>query len=271
MAGSRILITGGASGLGRAMAARFAGEGWRVLITDVDAEALAKTQVELEPLGPVRTHALDVRDDAQWDAVRQWCEREWQGLDVLVNNAGVAAGGLMERIPMADWEWILDINVKGVVRGCRTFLPMFKAQGAGHIVNVASLAAISNLPGMASYNVSKSAVVSLSQTLSYEVAPYGVTTSVVCPAFVKTNLGSTMRSPDPAALVAAERMMAASSVTPEDVARRVADAVRDKRFLVLTHREGHAVWWLRRLAPGLLERLVRRRWSSLRRRFDPVT
>ncbi|HYQ69755.1 SDR family NAD(P)-dependent oxidoreductase [Actinophytocola sp.] len=254
----RVLVTGSASGLGRAIAARFQRAGARVLVSDVDIEA---AEVAAKELG---THAvrLDVTSDDDWATARDWCEREWGGLDVLVNNAGVGAGGRFEKIGMADWNWIWEINVAGVVRGCRTFTPDFKARGSGHLVNVASLAAIMNLPAMSSYNVTKAAVLSLSDTLRLELAPYGVHTTVVCPGFVRTNLEARLRSPDPAIAKLMHRLMLSSKVTADDVAAQVFDAVARKRFLVLTHRDGRRSALLKRF--GLTDRQVRRYWARLR-------
>jgi NADP-dependent 3-hydroxy acid dehydrogenase YdfG len=181
---------------------------------------------------------------------------------VLVNNAGVAAGGRFEKIELADWDWIWEINVKGVVRGCRTFVPDFKARGAGHIVNVASLAAIMNLPAMSSYNVSKAAVLSLSDTLRLELEPYGVHTMVVCPAFVRTSLETRLRSPDPAIAALMHKLMTSSTVTAEDVAEQVFDAVARQRFLVLTHKDGRRSALLKRF--GLTDGQVRKYWARLR-------
>lgn len=260
----RILITGSGSGLGKAMAAHYAKAGWRVLVTDVDATAAETAAKELD----TEFLALDVTKDESWAAARDWCEEHWGGLDVLVNNAGVASGGRIDRIPMADWDWIWEINVMGVVRGCATFTPMFKAQGSGHLVNVASLAAIMNLPGMSSYNVTKAGVLALSQTLRYELEPHGISTTVVCPAFVQTNLNDRMRTPDPAALKVSQKLMASSKVTPEDVAKQVYDAVAAKRFLVHTHADGRRAQRLKRLAPWLVDKQVAKYWAKLRPKME---
>ncbi|MDR7304406.1 SDR family oxidoreductase [Haloactinomyces albus] len=258
----RILITGGASGLGRAMAIRFAGAGWRVLIADLDEAAGERLRTELGD--EVAFHPLDVRDDAGWARVRAWCERTWNGLDVLVNNAGVAAAGRMDRVSMADWDWILDINLKGVIRGCREFVPVFRRQGHGHLVNIASMAGLMNLPAMSSYNVSKAGVISLSETLRHELAPYGVHTTVVCPAFVRTGLDRTMRAADPSLAARTTELMAASRVTPDDVARKVFRAVRKPRFRVLTHRDSSLAWLAKRFVPALVDRVVARGWRRTR-------
>ncbi|HEV2782424.1 MAG TPA: SDR family oxidoreductase [Actinophytocola sp.] len=261
---SRILITGAGSGLGKAMATRFAGAGWRVLVTDVDTATGAAVAKELE----TTFLPLDVTDNAAWLAALDWCTREWDGLDVLVNNAGVASGGPFERIDLMDWDWIWNINLKGVVRGCRMFVPLFKKQGSGHLVNVASLAGIMNLPAMSSYNVTKAGVISLSETLRHELAPYGIATTVVCPGFVKTNIGERARNVDPAITKLSEKLMESSKVTAEDVADQVFDAVRDKRFLVLTHPDGRKSVRLKRYLPALVDRQIARYWSRLRRALE---
>ena len=263
---TRVLITGGASGLGKAMAQRWADAGARVLIADRDTET---GELAAKELGERASFLqLDVTDDAAWEAAVQWCEREWDGLDVLVNNAGVAAAGRFERITLEDWQWALDVNVMGVVRGCRAFVPVFKRQGSGAIVNVASLAALTNLPAMSSYNVSKSGVVALSQTLRHELAPYGVSTTVVCPGFVQTNLGSTLRSPDPEAAQVMARLMKTSTVTAQDVANQVYDAVDRGHFLVLTHRDGRRFHLMQRFAPKQADKLRIGFWRRLRAKIE---
>ena len=195
----RILITGAASGLGKALAEAAARDGAWVLLTDVDAEAGELARLEIAEMlresggDPHRLAflPLDVRDVNAWVQAREWCRREWSGLDVLVNNAGVAVGGPIADTPLTDWDWIIDINLKGVVHGVHTFLPVFTAQGAGHMVNIASLAGIANAPNMASYNVTKAGVISLSETMRYELSRKGIHTTVVCPSFFATNIPRT--------------------------------------------------------------------------------
>jgi NAD(P)-dependent dehydrogenase (short-subunit alcohol dehydrogenase family) len=255
-----VLVTGAGSGLGRAIAARFAGAGHRVLVSDVD---LAAAEAVAKELGQ-QAIRLDITSDADWRAALDRCQEDWGGLDVLVNNAGVAAGGRFDRIPLEDWDWIWEINLKGVVRGCRTFVPLFTDQHAGHIVNIASLAGIMNLPAMSSYNVTKAGVIALSETLRLELEPYGVHTTVVCPAYVRTGLGERLRTPDPSIAVLMDKLMSSSKVTADDVARQVVDAVARKRFLVLTHPDGRRSARLKRLAPRLVDGQVRTYWSRLR-------
>lgn len=259
----RILITGAASGLGKALARAALDDGARVLLTDQDTEAGELTRLEFaerirEAGGDVHRVAflpLDVRDDVAWDSAREWCAREWSGLDVLVNNAGVAAAGPIADIPMADWDWILDINLKGVIRGVRTFVPMFTEQGGGHVVNIASLAGLMNLANMASYNVTKAGVISLSETMRSELEPLGIRTTVVCPSFFRTNLADRMRTTDPSFEVMARKAIAGEifpgpKLTADDVARKVLRAVERRRFLLLPHVETRLLWAVKRLAPS---------------------
>jgi NAD(P)-dependent dehydrogenase (short-subunit alcohol dehydrogenase family) len=256
----RVLVTGAASGLGRATATRFAAAGDLVLLTDVDGASAQLVATELaDQLGAdapckVAALALDVRDDAAWHAARRWIRREWGGLDILINNAGVAGGGRFEAVSIEDWEWILEINLLGVVRGCRTFVPDLKEQGSGQIVNVASLAGLLVPPVMSSYNVSKAGVVALSETLRSELAPAGVGVTCVCPGFFPTNLMASLRTPDPAIEGLVRKLMGSSPITADAVADLIHDAVVSDRPLVLTERTGRLAWWTKRLVPPLYRR-----------------
>ncbi|PWW56223.1 SDR family oxidoreductase [Actinokineospora spheciospongiae] len=260
----RVLVTGAGSGLGKALATRWARSGARVLVTDVDPAAAEAVAAELD----TRSLALDVTSEESWEAARQWCATEWDGLDVLVNNAGVGAGGRIEVVPMADWDWIIDINLKGPVRGCRTFTPLFKAQGSGHIVNVASMAAIMNLPAMAPYNVVKAGVLSLSETLRFELAPYGIGTTVVCPGFFKTNLPDAARNADHPGVNVTRKLMERATVTADDVAEQVVQGVAENRFLVLTHEDGRQSHEFKRLQPEAYEAQVVSFWDRMRSKIE---
>jgi len=191
---------------------------------------------------------------------------EWGGLDILVNNAGVAAGGLFERVPPDRWEWILDVNFRGVVHGCRAFIPMFKAQRRGHIVNIASSAGIVSLPEMASYNATKAAVISVSETLRTELAPHGVGVTVVCPTFINTNIMESFHSPDEDQRRGAERFFAASRYPAERFADFTYNAVRRNRLYAFPQRDGRMAWRLKRLFPELFYRYIARRYSERRNR-----
>jgi NAD(P)-dependent dehydrogenase (short-subunit alcohol dehydrogenase family) len=259
----RVLVTGAGSGLGRAIAARFAAAGCRVLYTDVDAASAAAAAGDFGAALP-----LDVTDDDAWAAAREWCERNWGGLDVLVNNAGVAAAGRIETVPMEDWHWIVETNLLSTVRGCRTFVPLLKAQRSGHVVNVASLAGLLNPPTMGSYNVSKAGVVALSDTLRSELAPFGVRTTLVCPGFVRTNLAASARSSDPALGELTTKLVTRSRLSAEEVAEKVVTAVDRGKYLVLTEPAGRLAWLAKRYAPALVHSRTVAAAERLHRRIE---
>jgi len=203
---SRVLVTGAASGLGASLTRVFRERGDQVLATDVADGA------DLH---------LDVTADDDWSAARDWVDEHWGGLDVLVNNAGVAGGGRIDVAGIDEWQWIVDVNLLGVVRGCRTFTPVFKRQGSGRIVNVASLAGLVHPAGMASYNAVKAGVVALTETLGHELAAYGVTAHVVCPSYFRTHLLSSLRGADEALRAVMTHLVESSPLTADQIASAV--------------------------------------------------
>lgn len=260
----RVFITGGASGLGRAIAERFARDGARVCIGDLN-DVRGDTALEsLRRLGArdARYMHCDVTDERALEDVERKLDLTWGGVDIVVNNAGVAQAGAIDEVSIDDWRWILDVNLLGVVRGCKVFTPTFKRQKNGHFVNISSMAGLLDVPLMSSYNVTKAAVVSLSETLQNELRGHGISVTVVCPSFFKTNLGETMRTPDPALRTKMQKLLDRSALTADDVADDIFDAVADKTFYVLPHREGRVAWALKRLLPrgayaALAERQMR--------------
>jgi NAD(P)-dependent dehydrogenase (short-subunit alcohol dehydrogenase family) len=247
---TRIFITGGASGLGREIALRWAREGARVCIGDVNGDRGADVVREIAQLGGTgRFMQCDVTRMADLDNAAEWLAAHWGGVDVVVNNAGVATSGRIEAEPVEQWEWILNINLLGVVRGCKAFAPMLRAQKAGHVVNIASMAGIVHLPQMGSYNAAKAAVVAFSETLRQEVVDDGIGVSVVCPSFFKTNLTESLRSTDPNSALVMNKLFAKSPITAAEVADRIYDGVKANRFLVLPHRDDVRAYRLKCFAP----------------------
>ncbi len=181
---------------------------------------------------------LDVRSEDDWAAAREWVEREWGGLDVLVNNAGVAGGGRIDVSTMDEWQWITEINLFGVVRGTRTFVPMFKQQRSGHIVNIASLAGLVHPAGMGSYNAVKAGVVAFSETTSHELAEYDVHCSVVCPSYFRTKLIEHMQANQPPGSDTAVGkvvgdLVAGAPLGPEDIAAAVIEGMDRGEELII--------------------------------------
>lgn len=227
--GRRVLITGAASGLGAALARAFSARGDQVLVCDI-AEA-----ADLPP--GAQYHRLDVTSDADWQQTATWVQ-SLGGLDVLVNNAGIASGGRIDVADMAEWQRAIDVNLLGAVRGCRTFVPVFKAQNSGTIVNVASLAGLVHPPAMASYTATKAGVVALSETLRHELHPWGIDVAVVCPGFFRTNLATSVNSADPLTAAMTESLMGRSELTADDIAAEVLRGLADGEHVILTDPEG---------------------------------
>jgi NAD(P)-dependent dehydrogenase (short-subunit alcohol dehydrogenase family) len=235
------------------MAERFAREGMRVVLADVEEQPLARAREGIERSG---AEAIAVQADvSSWEAVQALAERTvdaFGAAHVVCNNAGVAAGGAAWDAPLADWSWVLGVNLWGVIHGIRAFVPRMIAQGEGHIVNTASIAGLITAPGMGPYCATKHAVVAISECLHQDLAIAGngaaVHVSVVCPAWVKTNIAdcdrnrpkgspprSTERSPQDQMLADFVRSAIAGGIPPEEVAEQVLSAILGERFWVLTH------------------------------------
>lgn len=246
----RIFITGGASGLGRALAERYAREGWRVCVGDIHAERGADTVLAIERLGG-SGHYLqcDVRREADLQAAADWLHLNWGGVDVVVNNAGVATAGGIADLPMRDWEWITDINLLGVARGCKVFTSLFRAQGHGYFINVASMAGLIHPPKMAAYCATKAAVVALSEVLAVELAADRIGVSVACPDFFRTNLTETLRAADDQVAALTRKLVTRAKVSADEIAEQVYQGMAQGRFRIVTHRRGYVAWMAKRLLP----------------------
>src|SRR6185503_17548663 len=246
------VVTGGASGIGRAMVDCFAAAGMRVVVADVEVTALAATERALRDRGTqVLAVRADVADSAAVEAMARATLERFGGVHVLCNNAGVSVGGPMWEHTLDDWRWVLGVNLWGVIHGIRTFVPIMIRQGEpAHVVNTASLAGLSSNPFLGVYNVTKHAVVTLSETLAQELALVGapVKVSVLCPGFVQTKIADSNRNRPaeladgadrlrPVEFEEAIRTAIASGLSPAAVAELVFTAIRDERFYVLPHPE----------------------------------
>ncbi len=245
------IITGGASGLGRAIALQLARDGWHLAIADINQTGAEETVKLVERGGGSgQAELLDVTNVSQWQALSTRLREQWPRLDLLVNNAGVAGAGLVGQFSLEDWKWVLDINLWNVIHGTHFFVDWLKANPSpSHIINTASFAAIASAPGMAGYNVSKAAVVSLSETLYCELKGDGVGVTVICPEFFATNLLDKARFVDPGALKFAKRAFEKSGFTAEDVARGAIDAMKRKKLYVILPSAAKRRWYMKRLNP----------------------
>ncbi len=269
MTSKRAFITGAAGGFGRALAERFARGGFDVLLGDLDdaAGAVAAQEISAVAAG-VRVHYLhcDVTSEADVQRAADWMQENWGGVDLLINNAGVAISGPIDECSEADWDWIVQINLVGVARGCRIFTPIMKAQGSGHIVNIASLAGLIHAPTMSAYNATKAAVVAISETLAVELMPFGIDVSVVCPSFFRTGIAAAARPSSPEIDRLTRKLVEKSRHSADEIAAIVFDDVMRKRFRIQTHTEGKAAYALKRILPfGLYRSMIHRSTAKMSR------
>lgn len=247
------IVTGAASGIGRAVAAAFAAEGMKVVLADIEQDRLDHACQELAAAGH---DVLGVPTDvSSLDAIEQLASRaleRYGRIDVVHNNAGVVSSGLVEEITLASWRWVLDVDLWSVIYGAVTFVPILKAQGSGHIVNTASTAGLQANLGIGPYNVAKFGVVALSETLRLECEGTGVGVSVLCPGAVDTRIvhaernrphdvpASTGTTADRFETVSAQ-ILSSQGLAPSRVADLVVDAIHTDRFWVLTHTDWYDV------------------------------
>ncbi|HCG80108.1 SDR family oxidoreductase [Thalassolituus sp.] len=267
----KVLITGAASGLGRELALRFAKEGADICIADINSEGSAETLELVEKAGGKGwTAYLDVTSEDQWNALRADVEERWGGLDVLINNAGVATGDRIDAGEWAWWEWIIDINLKGVALGCRTFTPVMKKQNSGYIMNTASLAGLMILPSMASYNVTKAGVIALSETMYYELHAYNIKVTALCPGFFRTNLNKTMKTSDPSMLKFVDKVFEKSELDASEVADRAYKSLMKGEMICNPHPIGRKAVFIKRWLGGLFRWKVKQASFDLRRREESL-
>ena len=248
---NKVVITGAASGIGRAIATALAKKRCDILLADINEEGLRRTlELVKQAGGSGEVFLCDVSKLDDVMKMADHCFDTWGKVDILVNNAGVASIGFMGDIPIKDWEWIVSINFWGVVYGCHAFVPRMKKQGSGYIVNVASAAGILSSAEMSPYNATKAAVISISETLKSELAPHNIGVTVICPTFIKTNLMEKMRCTDEFQRQCSTIGVDNARWTPEMVAGLVVNAVQKNKMYVLPQAAAKMLWYSKRLSPS---------------------
>jgi NAD(P)-dependent dehydrogenase (short-subunit alcohol dehydrogenase family) len=253
LAGKTAFVTGGASGIGLSMARAFGREGMNVVISDVDGAALdaAGEALEQEQVR-VATVVCDVGDRASVQAAAQAAIVAFGKVHLVCNNAGVAVGGALGQVRQADWDWIFDVNIMGVVHGMETFAPLMVAQGqGGHFVNTASIAGFVSAPGLEPYSASKHAVVAMSEGWAAQLGMAGIGVSILCPHFVRTRIHESERArpsrygasaaTGEGAVQSAAGQAVLAGIDPELVGARVVEAVKAGELYVFTHPQARPI------------------------------
>jgi len=242
-AGKTAFVTGGASGIGFALGRAFAEAGMKVMLADIETDALAAAVKSLHDFAPdVRGITCDVADPVSVERAAKASYEAFGNVHVVCNNAGVGGGSGIDNISLGNWRWVLDVNLMGVLHGIRSFLPHIRGHGeGGHIVNTASMAGMNSGLGFSPYAASKFAVVTMSEGLAMQLEPLGIGVTVLCPGFVRTRISESGRNrpgrygptqrPDPAspagALAARLAELGQSGLDPSDVAAQVLTAIRE--------------------------------------------
>ncbi|MDT0496215.1 SDR family NAD(P)-dependent oxidoreductase [Algiphilus sp. W345] len=252
------VVTGAGSGIGKSFACELARRGGTVLCVDLDASRAEEIAELVNQLGGRGfAYTCDVGDEAQFaELAARADELLGRPTTLVINNAGVGVGGRIGDVNLDDWRWCLNVNLWGVIHGCHFFAPRFRDLGYGGIINTASAAGFAAAPEMTTYNVTKSAVLSLSETLSAELAGSGVHVSVLCPTIVPTNIINESRFPSERKAFAAKAMEKWAFTDSGKVARMTLDALDRNRLYVLPQWDGRLMWRFKRTAPGLYARAM---------------
>ncbi len=245
--GMAAVVTGAASGIGLALTKALCRNGLHVLMADIDGDTLDTARAGLGDLASLAAvRVCDVSDESAVNDLADLAFASYPTVDLVVNNAGVSSTGSVLESTIADWEWVLGVDLYGVIHGIRAFVPRMISQGGGYVVNTASVAGLVSTPGMAPYNVAKHGVVTLSETLFQELqlADANVGVSVVCPAWVATRIADSDRnrpggpqedSETGARVRAAVRAATEHGRSPDSVADQIVEAIRRDQFYVMTH------------------------------------
>lgn len=258
----RAFITGAASGLGKAFCIELAKDGWNLGMADINVKELETAAAEISALGgKIWLYPLDVSDKEQYGKVAQAFLADAGGIDLLFNNAGVGDGGAFEEYGLENYEWMVGINQMGVVYGCHYFIPSMKKQRSGHILNTASAAAIGCAPTMGAYNMTKAAVVAISETLYGELMDHNIQVSCIQPTYFRTNVVQYARGGD---LVkkATQLFIEKSGLEADTVAQEILNRAGKKELYIILPEAARKMWLFKRLAPTWFRKKVKEQFMA---------
>lgn len=256
------LVTGGGSGLGRAFCLRLAREGWHVAVTDVDLVAAERTNAEIVAAGGAgQVELLDVTSLDAWQRLLERLRGDWPRLDLLINNAGICASGEIGQASLEEFQRVMDVNFHGTLNGCQTMVPWMKEAAGGHVVNIASIFGLVAPASLGAYNVSKAAIVALSETLACELKSHGIGVTVVAPGFFDSQLISRGSFATEQQRQIADEYLQNANVTAEQVVDRTLAAVRRGQLYVVMGRKARWIWRLKRWMPSRFAKLMAWRYG----------
>jgi NADP-dependent 3-hydroxy acid dehydrogenase YdfG len=258
----RAFITGAASGLGKAFATELAGDGWTIGMADNNSIELQKAVAEMNALGAnALMYQLDVSDKDQYKTVAEQFLQDAGGIDLLFNNAGVGDGGAFEEYSLENYEWMVSINQMGVVYGCYYFIPAMKKQQSGHILNTASAAAIGCAPTMGAYNMTKAAVVAISETLYSELMDFNIHVSCIQPTYFKTNISKSARGGGTIQKIT-QNFIDRSGLEAKEVSQEILIRAGKKELYIILPKSAHKMWLYKRFAPTKFRKIVKEQFME---------
>lgn len=248
------VVTGAGSGIGRSFAMELARRGGTIVCADINLDAAKETVrlIEVETSAQAFAVQCDVGVKDQVQVMADHAEKLMgHPVTLLINNAGVGIGGKFEEVSLEDWQWCMHVNLWGVIHGCHYFVPKFKQQGYGAIINVASAAGYTAAPEMTAYNVTKSSVLALSETLSAELRKDNIRVNVLCPTLVPTNIMKNGRLPQHYAGLADDLLMNHAFTTSDQVAIKTLNSLDAGKLYTIPQPDAKLFWWLKRASPSL--------------------
>jgi short-subunit dehydrogenase len=252
-----VVITGAASGIGQALARTMAGRGAQLALVDVDEAGLQAICSELSQQGhAVSSHLVDVSNRVEMELLPEDVANAHGSVDVLINNAGVSVGAMFDDHSIDDAEWLLDINLKGVIYGCKFFLPYLKQAPEAHIVNVSSMFGFFSMPGQAMYSASKAGVRGFSEALWTELANTSVRVTTVHPGTIRSNVIRSSRMLDAQAQLKAAALQEKFGMPTDKAAEKIVRAVERNKLRVVVGADAHIGEFLKRLLPVSFQRLL---------------